>query len=126
MPATLEHANVTVTNAERTAAWMCDLFGWSVRWKGPALDGGTSLHVGTQSQYLALYQPARPVQPKDGSYATKGGLNHIGLVVDDLDASEKAVKAAGFVPTSHADYSPGRRFYFEDRDGIEFEVVAYG
>ncbi len=26
---------------------------------------------------------------------------------------------------SHADYEPGRRFYFHDEDGIEFEVVSY-
>lgn len=125
MPATLEHANITVSDADATAAWMCDLFGWHVRWKGPAIDGGTSLHVGTEAQYLALYQPARPLQPKDDSYTTQGGLNHIAVVVDDIDAAEQAVGAAGFKPTSHADYDPGRRFYFKDQDGIEFEVVSY-
>ncbi len=125
MPATLEHANITVSDADATAAWMCDLFGWHVRWKGPAIDGGTSLHVGTEAQYLALYQPARPLQPKDDSYTTQGGLNHLAVVVDDIDAAEQAVGAAGFKPTSHADYDPGRRFYFKDQDGIEFEVVSY-
>lgn len=125
MPATLEHANITVSDADATAAWMCDLFGWHVRWKGPAIDGGTSLHVGTEAQYLALYQPARPLQPKDDSYTTQGGLNHLAVVVDDIDAAEQAVRAAGFKPTSHADYDPGRRFYFKDQDGIEFEVVSY-
>ena len=104
---------------------MCDLFGWHVRWKGPAIDGGTSLHVGTEAQYLALYQPARPLQPKDDSDTTQGGLNHLAVVVDDIDAAEQAVRAAGFKPTSHADYDPGRRFYFKDQDGIEFEVVSY-
>lgn len=125
MPATLEHANITVSDADATAAWMCDLFGWHVRWKGPAIDGGTSLHVGTEAHYLALYQPARPLQPKDDSYTTQGGLNHLAVVVDDIDAAEQAVRAAGFKPTSHADYDPGRRFYFKDQDGIEFEVVSY-
>lgn len=46
-------------------------------------------------------------------------------VVDDLDATEKKVAAAGFEPHSHADYEPGRHFYFHDDDGIEFEVVSY-
>ena len=125
MPATLEHANITVSDADATAAWMCDLFGWHVRWKGPAIDGGTSLHVGTEAQYLALYQPAPPFDPKDDSDTTQGGLNHLAVVVDDIDAAEQAVRAAGFKPTSHADYDPGRRFYFKDQDGIEFEVVSY-
>jgi len=52
-------------------------------------------------------------------------LNHIGVQVDDLDATEARVIAAGLLPFSHADYEPGRRFYFLDPDGIEYEVVSY-
>ncbi len=52
-------------------------------------------------------------------------LNHIGVEVDDLDATEARVVAAGLTPFSHADYEPGRRFYFLDPDGIEYEVVSY-
>lgn len=62
---------------------------------------------------------------KESNYVTTGGLNHIGVAVDDLDAAEERVKAAGLTPTSHADYEPGRRFYFRDEDGIEYEVVSY-
>ena len=35
------------------------------------------------------------------------------------------VKDAGFEPHSHGDYEPGKRFYFDDENGIEFEVVSY-
>jgi catechol 2,3-dioxygenase-like lactoylglutathione lyase family enzyme len=52
-------------------------------------------------------------------------LNHVGLVVDDLDAAEAVVIAAGLEPFNHADYAPGRRFYVFDWDGIEFEIVSY-
>ena len=53
-------------------------------------------------------------------------LNHIGIEVDDLDAAEARVIAAGLRPFSHADYEPGRRFYFLDPDGIEYaRVVSY-
>ena len=45
--------------------------------------------------------------------------------VDDLNAAEVAVIAEGLEPHSHASYEPGRRFYFHDRDGIEYEVVSY-
>ena len=54
-----------------------------------------------------------------------GGLNHIGIVVDDLGAMEERVIAAGLKPHSHQDYEPGRRFYFHDRDRIEYEIVSY-
>ncbi|HKR90939.1 hypothetical protein [Novosphingobium sp.] len=49
----------------------------------------------------------------------------MGLLVDDLDAAERVVSAAGLQPFNHADYPPGRRFYFFDWDGIEFEIVSY-
>ena len=54
------------------------------------------------------------------------GLNHLGVVVvEELDATERRVRAAGFETYSHADYEPGRGFYFRDEDGLEFEVVSY-
>jgi len=37
----------------------------------------------------------------------------------------RRVIAAGLTPFSHGDYEPGRRFYFFDWDGIEFEIVSY-
>ena len=42
-----------------------------------------------------------------------------------IDATEEQVRKAGFEPHNHADYEPGRRFYFLDRDGVEFEVISY-
>ncbi len=125
MPVTLEHTNYTVSNAQKTAAWMADLFGWHIRWQGPAKDGGHTIHVGNDAQYLALYQPNVQTAPMGSSYITRGGLNHIAVVVDDIEEMEDQVKAQGFTPGNHADYEPGRRFYFHDADGIEYEVVQY-
>ncbi len=126
MTTTLEHTNFTVADPEATAAWMCDLFGWHVRWKGEAKNMGHTVHVGTDTQYLALYAPqGQARRPTDDNYTTVGGLNHIAVTVDDIDAMEQAVRDHGFVPGNHADYEPGRRFYFHDHDGIEYEVVSY-
>ena len=91
MPAMLEHANITVTDADATAAWMTSLFGWHIRWDGEAKDGRRSIHIGTDAQYVALYQPSRPVKDGDSTYTTKGGLNHLAVVVDDIDAMERQV-----------------------------------
>ena len=44
---------------------------------------------------------------------------------EGLIASEAAIKAHGFETGNHGDYEPGRRFYFHDADGIEYEVVSY-
>jgi catechol 2,3-dioxygenase-like lactoylglutathione lyase family enzyme len=125
MTARLEHANYTVSDPAATAAWMQKLFGWHIRWEGDAMAGGHTKHVGTDSQYVALYTPGIATALKHGSYEVVGGLNHIAVVVDDLDATERAIKKHGFVTGNHADYEPGRRFYFHDADGIEYEVVQY-
>lgn len=121
--ASLEHVNLTVRDPERSAALMATLFGWHERWRGPSQMGGWTIHVGDEHGYLALYTPgdARP-----GRFAKGLPLNHVGVVVDDLDAVEARVVAAGLTPFSHGDYEPGRRFYVFDENGIEFEIVSYG
>lgn len=126
MTAQLEHANFTVSDPATTAAWMVKLFGWHIRWKGDAISGGHTVHVGTKAQYLALYKPDTTLNAKADSYTQLAGLNHIAVVVDDLDATEAAILAHGFKTGSHADYEPGRRFYFHDNDSIEYEVVQDG
>lgn len=121
----LEHVNVTVSNPSATAAWLHKVFGWQTRWQGPAINGGETAHVGGADTYVALYAPTGQSEPSVESYGIRGGLNHIGVTVDDLDATEERAKTQGFHPHNHADYEPGRRFYFRDGDGIEWEVVSY-
>ncbi len=74
---------------------------------------------------MALHTPGDTARAAE-AFAKGRPLNHIGVVVDELDATEARVIAAGLRPFGHADYEPGRRFYFLDPDGIEFEVVSYG
>ncbi|MEM9795949.1 MAG: VOC family protein [Pseudomonadota bacterium] len=121
----LEHLNVTVSDPDALAGTLCDRFDWKVRWSGAAMGGGRSVHVGNDDAYVALYRPGAPLDDKPAGYETPKAMNHLGLMVDDLDATEARVRAAGFVPRSHANYEPGRRFYFDAPDGIEIEVVSY-
>ena len=119
--ARLEHANVTVSDPERSAALFEELCGWHERWRGHSQLGGWTIHVGSENGYLALYTN----EGRGGPFAKGAPLNHVGIEVDDLDAAEAVVVAHGLEPFNHADYEPGRRFYFFDWDGIEFEVVSY-
>ena len=125
MPATLEHANITVSDPKATAAWLCEVFDWHIRWQGGAINGGYTVHVGSEDSYLALYAPSAKPESGPGTYVTIGGLNHVCLQVDNLDEVEKRVESSGFETFNHGDYEPGRRFYFEDKEGIEYEVVEY-
>lgn len=121
----LEHVNLTVTDPERTAAMLVDLFDWHVRWQGGSIHDGHTIHVGSDIDYLALYTMPMAGSIDVESYHQVAGLNHIAIVVDDLDDLEQRVIRAGFEPVNHADYEPGRRFYFRDHDNIEYEIVSY-
>lgn len=123
----LEHVNVSVRDARATAAMFVELFGWHVRWEGASIHEGYSVHVGSAESYVALYnnKGGDPVEAAGLSYDQRAGLNHIAIVVDDLNAVEARVTARGYQAHSHADYEPGRRFYFEDTDGLMIEVVEY-
>ncbi|WP_168453699.1 VOC family protein [Sphingopyxis microcysteis] len=120
----IEHVNVTVSDPDRTATLLSAIFGWHERWRGPARDGGRTIHLGNDTAYVALYT-GPDGQHADARYPKGEPLNHLGIQVDDLDAVEARVKAANLIPFSHGDYEPGRRFYFFDPDGIEYEVVSY-
>ena len=120
----VEHVNLTVGDPDRTAAMLEALFGWKERWRGPSGLGGRTVHVGDETSYLAVYAP----ENADGSpcdHAKGTPLNHVGIQVDDLDEVERRVIAWGFNPFNHGDYHPGRRFYFFDSDGIEWEILSY-
>jgi catechol 2,3-dioxygenase-like lactoylglutathione lyase family enzyme len=120
----IEHVNITVGSPERTANMLEQLFGWQIRWQGAAADGGHTIHVGTDSHYVAVYASSS----SDGERLehSKGQpLNHIGVEVDDIDAVERRALLLGLTPFSHGNYHPGKRFYLFDDDGIEWEIVNY-
>lgn len=120
----IEHVNLNVTDPDRAARLMQALFGWRIRWQGASGDGGHTIHVGSDRSYLALHSN-RAVAGRAAAFAKGEPFNHVGVEVDDLDAVEAKVVAAGLKPFNHADYDPGRRFYFLDLDGIEYEIVSY-
>ena len=120
--ASLEHINVTVSDPQKTAQLLCELFDWKIRWQGEAKLGGYTVHVGSGDSYLAVY--AYPPRHAD-ERIDYTGLNHIGVLVEDLEAVEQRVLDHGFRIHNYGEYEPGRRFYFDDEDGIEFEVVSY-
>lgn len=122
----LEHINFTVSDPDKTAEMLVALFGWKIRWSGASKDNGRTVHVGNEDDYVALYTVGKPRQMgRDENYGMAGGLNHLGIRVDDLAAAEQRVLAFGIKTHSHQTYEPGSRFYFHDEDGIEYEVLSY-
>lgn len=123
--AILEHVNLTVTDPNITATLLTALFGWKIRWSGQALDQGYTVHVGSETSYLALYAPPSPPAPSKGNHLSLLNLNHLGVMVDDIDEVERKVIAHKLTPFNHGNYQPGQRFYFLIDDQLEIEVVQY-
>jgi len=113
----LEHVNFVVKDGAALAQFLIDVFDWSIRWEGASEDGnGYTRHVGGDQSYVALYETGG---------AVRGLQGHLGIVVDDLDAAQARVEAAGRTPHHFADYEPGRRFYVMGPEDVEIEVVCY-
>jgi len=122
--ARLEHINISVSDPDSNAQILCTLFDWKIRWAGPSMDNGYTVHVGTDDQYIAFYTSPNLKQGEPDSEKLHK-LNHIAVEVEDLKQAEQTVVQADLTPFSHADYEPGRRFYFLLNDNLEVEVVSY-
>ena len=120
----LEHTNITVQDPDKLANLLCTLFDWKIRWSGGAKNDGYTVHVGNDKDYLALYKP-KTINEIESDYKTLANINHIGIVVQNLDETEQRVLSLNFKTYSHGDYEPGRRFYFMAQQNIEVEVVSY-
>jgi len=120
----LEHVNITVSDPDEAARLLNKMFGWAVRWAGESRNNGRTVHVGSDSSYLALYTRDR-LKQRTRAEGEATNLNHVAVLVDDLELTEQKVLAAGAETFNHADYQPGRRFYFHLNDEIEMEVVSY-
>lgn len=97
--AIIEHINITVSDVERSVAMLETLFGWKVRWKGPAKDGGITAHVGDKNHYLALYSKGGAAA-RTTSYEMPGGLIPRKPVSGPLASSRTAMRTMNPVDAS--------------------------
>ncbi len=123
----LEHANLSVRDIDAMIGFLRTAFPeFRVRGEGKTLLGARWVHVGSDETYIALNQatsdPGEPWVP----YGGKPGTNHLGYEVDDVDAVQARLKAAGYrestVPNAHPHR---RRVYFCDSEGHDWEFVQY-
>lgn len=120
----IEHVNISVSNVHETAKMLEFLFGWQIRWQGAGQLNGYTIHIGTQTQYIAIWQK-HDTDGEPAKFEKGAPLNHIGIKVTNLDEIEAKVRKYGLEPFNFANYNPGRRFYFFDRDNIEYEILSY-
>jgi len=124
----LEHMNFTLTDLDRaTRALQAIVPEWHVRGRGRWTDDvGREVewrHVGDDFQYVALYQTA----PGDALAPDGSAFNHVGLVVDDLDAVLARLAALG-VARDHVGGSGTHRrsaYVCIEPERLEIELVQY-
>ena len=129
-PSRLEHLNVTLTDLDRaTRALQAILPHWSVRgsgtWQDEAGHPVAWRHVGDDFQYIALYEtpPGRALSAS----GARSAFNHLGLVVDDLDAVLARLRALG-IPLDHVGGSTEHRrsaYVMIEPERLQIELVAY-
>jgi catechol 2,3-dioxygenase-like lactoylglutathione lyase family enzyme len=127
MTAYLEHANLHVSDVDgmldfiRTA-----LPDFRVRFDSGADDPERWVHVGDDQTYLALYRASLPRTQAADPYNGEPQLNHLGFVVEDVDAVRQRLLAKGYRDSTLPNRHPARkRLYFRDAENNEWEFVEY-
>ncbi|WP_428772960.1 VOC family protein [Vibrio sp.] len=122
----VEHANITVSNLEQTLQFIqTALPEFKIRHQGK--NDQRWCHIGTDSSYLAIQEQGPADKPPGQSTPYYDiGINHIGIVVEDVSEIEQRLLKQGYRQNPQgADETFRRRIYFFDSDGIEWEFIQY-
>ncbi len=122
----LEHANITVGDLNKAIHFFTTAFPhFKVRGGGGGNGERKWLHLGEDETYVALNEAAKDQPQALQNYVTKG-LNHLGFVVDDVEAIAERLLNAGYKRNYGKQIQQFRiRDYFLDDDGNEYEFVQY-
>ncbi len=118
-----EHVNITVSDLDQVVEFLTTaLPDFKVRHREEEKDREWA-HVGSDSTYVALTCWNEP------SAEARHGLNHIGLVVDDVKAVQQRLQDAdypkGFANSDIVEHPHRLRLYYLDREHNEYEFVQY-
>jgi len=124
----LEHANVTVPDADSAIRFLMLVDPtFVIRHDGISDDGCRWVHIGNEQFYIAIQEPEEG-GGKAEAYTTylNHGINHIGWVVDDFEATIGRLKEAGYREGLIVPPHPFRKraYYFDDA-GLEWEISSY-
>jgi len=125
MQSRIEHVNITVRDLERATRFIITALP-EFRVRGEDKSGrGDWRHVGTDDTYISLTHSQDAVTGKRTNYADLG-VNHIGVVVEDVESVIARLRSAGYRQSSGTEVSQWRkRYYFLDNDDQEWEFIEY-
>lgn len=122
----VEHASINVTDLDEVIRFLTQALpdfrergrGFFRRASGRL---GQWVHIGNDESYVALndFDPELPAELGQG-------FNHLGFVVEDVDAVASRLGALGYDKQQRNDAHPARRrLYIDDHAGNEWEFVEY-
>ena len=120
-----DHAHIISPDPEAAAAFFVDKFGATIKNRGTAPDGTAMVSVDFHGSNIFLkgraQKPTVQAPPPGSTY----GLEHLGIITDDLDAAVKELKAKGVKFTQDiTNFRPGIRISFLlGPDGTLFELL---
>ncbi len=120
----MEHFNMNVSNLDNAIQFFKTAFpDFDVR-GGGAVDGVKWLHFGNDDTYIAMTE--RPLKTSEIDKYSTPGINHVGFVVNDVEALAKRMEENGFKRDYPKQVQRYRiRDYFADADGNQYEFVEY-
>jgi catechol 2,3-dioxygenase-like lactoylglutathione lyase family enzyme len=135
------HIGLRVENLERSINFYEDAFGARLRTQpmqygppdaGEILGGPADLsfrvcHVGFDQGTIELFELAEPHRRVEPLAATRGGIIHYALEVDDVDAALERVERAGgrrLWPQCREITSEAKVIYASDPDGHVLELIS--
>ncbi len=120
----LEHANITVNNLQEAIKFFQIAFP-HFKVRGQGNDRREWVHLGDDYTYLALNQAKQGPLSVEKNY-DKAGVNHIGFVVQDVEAIAENLLKNGYKRDYPKEVEQFRiRDYFADTDGNQYEFIQY-
>lgn len=128
MPMPMEHANITVRDVDREIEFLRVAFPhFRIRGEGKFTIDGLTLrwvHVGDDERYVCVNQGGPDCHDSEKMYK-RVGINHVGYLVESLDAVRARLAGAGHKSAAVEEPPARRRVYVDDGQGITWEFLEY-
>lgn len=124
----IEHINITVPDIDAAISFLNIIApDFEVRKNQQSPDNYRWTHIGNDRYYFALQEAHIDSVPQNRLQAYKNyGVNHIALIVSNLQDIEAKLAAAGYQRGIEVPIEKYRkRAYYYDQAGFEWELVEY-
>jgi glyoxylase I family protein len=130
----IQHVGLTVRDVEASAEWYQQVLGLQRQFEEPhhhSDEGGYAVVLGTPDMSLNVGLDHHPANTGDGFDPTRTGLDHVCFQVGGTDAlhawathlDQQGVSSSGVYAMEGTPFS---LVTFNDPDGIQLELIAFG